>query len=407
MNHPTPSTVAIIPARGGSKGIPGKNLLPVAGRPLIGHTVRAAVASRHVDRVVVSTDDPKIAALARRHGAEVVDRPADLAGDAASSESALLHALDELEVRDGYQPELVVFLQCTAPLLRAADIDGTVEALRAADADCAFAAVPFHHFLWRRGDDGDAVAINHDPAGRQRRQERDGDYLEAGSVYAMRGAGFRRHRHRFFGRVTLFPLAEERWLEVDEAPDFELAEVLLAHRDRTARLDLLPQRPTALLLDFDGVLTDDRVLVLEDGREAVLCHRGDGLGLEMLRQLPLTVAVLSRERNPVVAARCRKLGLEYRQGLEDKGAVLDAWLEENGIAAADAVFVGNDVNDLGCMARVGCPVAVSDARPEVRRAARLRLTRPGGHGAVRELTDLLRERLSRDHPRPPGEGDRP
>ena len=391
-------TVAIIPARGGSKGIARKNLRPVAGLPLLAHAVLAARLSHHVDRVVVSTDDGEIADLAARHGAEISMRPADLASDDASSESALLHTLEQLEAGEGYRPDLVAFLQCTAPLIEARHVDGTVDALLAADADCAFAAVPFSHFLWRRGEDGSAQAVNHDPGERQRRQERDGDYLEAGAVYVMRGSGFRLHRHRFFGRVVLYPLAEERWIEIDEAPDLDLADVLLAHRRRGEMLELLPERPAALLLDFDGVLTDNRVLVLEDGREAAVCHRGDGLGLDMLRGLPLAVAVLSRESNPVVAARCRKLGIECRQGLLDKAAVLDGWLLEHGVDAQDAIFVGNDLNDLGCLARVGCPVAVADAVPEVKRAARLRLTRAGGDGAVRELTDLIRTRLGETEP---------
>jgi len=397
-------TLAIIPARGGSKGIPLKNLRRVAGRPLLAYAVLAARQSQRVDRVVVSTDDARIAAVARDHGAEVVLRSAELAGDEASSESALLHAMGVLEEAGNAPPDILVFLQCTAPQLRPEDIDGTVDLVATGDADSAFAAVPFSHFLWRRGENGAAVAVNHDPGGRQRRQDRDGDYLEAGSVYAMRYAGFKQHRHRFFGRVALFPVDEERWVEVDEAPDLELADALITHRDSRAALEQLPRRPAALVMDFDGVLTDDRVLVLEDGREGVVCHRGDGMGLELLRGLPVKVAVLSRERNPVVAARCRKLEIEYRQGLLDKVTVLDAWLAENGVAATDTVFVGNDVNDLGCMARVGCAVAVADARPEVLRAADLRLTRPGGHGAIREITDLLRQRIGRGpaaEPAPP------
>ncbi len=389
-------TLTIVPARGGSKGIPGKNLQPVAGRPLLVHTLVAARQSRFVERLVVSTDDEEIARVAETHGAEVVHRPSSLAGDEASSESALLHALESLEGADDPELDLVIFLQCTAPLIRPADIDGTVQALLDQDGDSAFAAVPFDHFLWRTDASGIAAGVNHDPARRQRRQERTGDFLEAGSVYAMKAQGLRRHRHRFFGKTVVYEVDASRWVEIDEPMDLELAEVLLAHQRRQAALDRLPERPAALLLDFDGVLTDNRVLVMEDGREGVLCHRGDGLGLDLLRPLPLRVAVLSRERNPVVEARCRKLGIPSLQGLEDKAAALHSWLGEAGIDAADVIFAGNDVNDLECMARVGCPVAVADAIPEVRRAAAIVLDAVGGFGAVRELTDLIRKKLGVD-----------
>lgn len=386
-------TLTIVPARGGSKGIPGKNLRPVAGRPLLAHTLDAARRSRFVERLVVSTDDRDIASMAAAHHAEVVHRPASLAGNEASSESALLHALETLEAAGDPAPELVIFLQCTAPLMRPEDVDGTVQALLDHDADSAFAAVSFDHFLWRVDRSGVASSVNHDPSERQRRQERDGDFLEAGSVYVMRTQGFLHHQHRFFGKIVLHPVAASRWVEIDEPVDLELAEVLIHHQRQRDAMHLLPKRPAALLLDFDGVLTDNRVLVMEDGREGVLCHRGDGLGLEMLRPLPLEVAVLSRERNPVVEARCRKLRIPSFQGLKDKLAALDSWLAEAGVDAADVIFLGNDVNDLECMARVGCSVAVGDAVAEVRRAADLVLTAPGGFGAVRELTDLIRKKL--------------
>jgi N-acylneuraminate cytidylyltransferase len=322
----------------------------------------------------------------------VLDRPAALAADATTSEAVLLDALDRLRAAEGYDPELLVFLQCTAPLTRAADIDGTVDALLEGGADAAFAAAPFSHFLWRRADGGEAVAVGHDAAARPRRQEREPRYLEAGSVYVVRVEGFRRHRHRFFGRTVLHPVPADRLLEIDEPRDLVVAEALLGEARRLDRRERLPSPVGAVVFDFDGVMTDDRVTVSADGRESVACHRGDGLGVERLRASGLPMAVLSRERDPVVAARCAKLGLEVEQGLDDKVPRLLAWLAARGIDPAQAVYVGNDVNDLGAMAAVGCPVAPADAHPEVLRSARLVLDRPGGAGAVRELADLILER---------------
>ena len=185
--------LALIPARGGSKGIPGKNLQPVGGVPLIGRTVAAARASARVGRVVVSTDDDAIAAVAEEHGAEVVRRPAAIAGDTASSESALLHALDVLE-QQGPLPERLVFLQCTSPFTHAAQIDRVLAALDTPGINSSFAVAPWHGFLWR----SDGRGINHDPQQpRQRRQDLEPSFLETGAIYAMATANFRANGSRF------------------------------------------------------------------------------------------------------------------------------------------------------------------------------------------------------------------
>ncbi|MFO7590636.1 MAG: acylneuraminate cytidylyltransferase, partial [Acidimicrobiia bacterium] len=365
----------------------------VGGLPLVAHAVRQALAAETVHRVVVSTDDAEIAAVARRHGAEVVERPLDLAGDAASSESALLHALDALQAADDYRPDLLVFLQCTAPLTTAEDIDGTVRALLDQDADSALSAAPAHLFLWRAGPDGAAEAVNHDARVRPRRQDREPEFLETGAVYAMRVPGFRSAGHRFFGRTALYVQPPERALEVDEPLDLVHAEVAIRERARTERVQQLPLRPAALVLDFDGVMTDGAVTLDQDGKESVRCHRRDGMGIERLRAAGIPVLVLSKERNPVVTARCAKLNVPCLQGIDRKLPALTAWLDEHGIDPAAAIFLGDDVNDAECLEAVGCGVVVADAHPDVRPRARIQLDTPGGQGAVRELTDLIEQRL--------------
>jgi YrbI family 3-deoxy-D-manno-octulosonate 8-phosphate phosphatase len=149
-----------------------------------------------------------------------------------------------------------------------------------------------------------------------------------------------------------------------------------------------------LVFDFDGVMTDNTVIVLEDGREAAVCNRSDGLGIGMLREAGITMLVLSKEKNPVVSARCRKLKLECRQGIDDKRTVLAGILRERGLTPAQAAYVGNDLNDLEPMSLVGVPIAVADAYPPVLAAAKLITTRHGGRGAVREVCDWFIEARS-------------
>lgn len=381
--------LAIIPARGGSKGIPHKNVRPLAGKPLIAYNIEQARCSRLINRLVVSTDDAEIAAVARQYGAEVVWRPAEISGDTAPSELALLHTLEHLEQAEGYQPEIVVFLQCTSPLTLAEDMDGTVQALLDQGADSALAVIPFHYFLWKPGDGGDAVGINHDKRVRPLRQQREPQYLETGAVYVMRAQGFRQARHRFFGKTALYEMPAERRLEIDDPVDFRVAEVLLRARESQRGLSRLPDPVAALVFDFDGVFTDNKVITFQDGGEAAVSDRSDGWGIARLRKTGLPLLVLSTETNPVVQARCDKLRILCLQGLEDKGGALQRWLDERGLPASQVVYVGNDANDLGCMALVGCPVAVADAYPEALERAVLVLKHPGGNGAVREICDLV------------------
>jgi N-acylneuraminate cytidylyltransferase len=219
--------VAIIPARGGSKGIPRKNLQPLAGKPLVAHTIEQAQAAQSIGRVIVSTDDVEIGTVAQAYGAEVVWRPASISGDTASSEAALLHVLETLQQNEGMLPEVLVFLQCTSPLTLAADIDGAVQTLVTENADTALAVTPFHYFLWQRTEDGDAVGINHDKQVRLLRQQRSPQYLETGAIYVMRTAGFLATKHRFFGKTALYVMPAERCLEIDEPSDLQMAAWLL------------------------------------------------------------------------------------------------------------------------------------------------------------------------------------
>ncbi len=225
--------LAIIPARGGSKGIPQKNIKDLCGKPLIAYSIEAALQAKSVDRVIVSTDDQEIAEVSRQYGAEVIQRPDDISGDFASSEAALLHVLEELDQEEGCRPDLLVFLQCTSPLTLPVDIDGTVQSLIDQGAETAFAAAPFHYFLWSVGSEGEACGINHDKKKRLMRQQRDDQFVEAGAVYAMKAPDFLEEKHRFFGKTVLYEIPEERCFEIDEPVDLLIAEQLIeAQREK-------------------------------------------------------------------------------------------------------------------------------------------------------------------------------
>ena len=376
-------TVAIIPARGGSKGVPGKNLRRVGGIPLVERAVRAASAASGVDLVVVSTDDAAIAAVAEGAGARVVARPAELAGDTASSESALLHALDVLE-SEGARVGTVVFVQATSPFTPSEGIAEAVDQIVSSRFDSVFSAYETYGFLWRRNAEGRAAAINHDAARRPRRQDREPHYLETGAFYAFDAVGFRRFQHRFFGQVGIVEVPESSAVEIDDEQQLALAEALAA-------ASALPEPITAsvLVTDFDGVHTDDTATVDSEGRESVRVSREDGMGVSRLRRAGIPMLILSTEQNPVVARRAEKLQVPVLHGIDDKASALAAWAAEHGIRLADIAYVGNDVNDLGALGIVGWPIAVANAHPQVKAAARVVLSRRGGEGAVREVIERM------------------
>ncbi|MGK5732395.1 cytidylyltransferase domain-containing protein [Streptomyces sp. URMC 124] len=453
MQAAAQAVLAVIPARGGSKGVPAKNLAAVGGVPLVARAVRACRAARLVTDVVVSTDDPGIAATARSAGAVVVHRPATIAGDTATSEAAVLHAMDAYEALHGAGVGTVLLVQCTSPFLTSGDVDGVAAAVVEGGADSALTVAPFHGFVWRAEDDADtgigigtdadpgaadadagadtdadaatdtdtdtvtgadaattdrtpgaqaegrapapvapsgARGVNHDKAHRPRRQDRPQDLLETGAAYAMRADGFRAARHRFFGRTELVRSEAARVLEVDDPHDLARARALAPLLDgpdpavRPTRADV-----DAVVMDFDGTQTDDRVLIDADGRELVAVHRGDGLGVAALRRAGLALLILSTEANAVVAARGRKLRVPVLHGVDRKDRALKQWCEEQGVAPDRVLYVGNDVNDLSCLGLVGWPVAVADAHDTVRGAARAVTAARGGSGALREIATWL------------------
>ncbi|GAA1771375.1 acylneuraminate cytidylyltransferase [Agromyces humatus] len=415
---PAAGVVAIVPARGGSKGLPGKNLAPVAGVPLITRTIRAAIGASRIDAVFVSTDDDRIADAAHAEGAGVIRRPVELAGDTASSESALLHALDEIAAGAGTLPGTTVFLQATSPFVDSADLDEAVRRVVDGEDDVVFSVVPSHAFLWRDSPDG-AEGVNHESSVRPRRQEREPEYRETGAFYVMRTDGFREAGHRFFGRIGMLRVPDAHAIEIDDPADLALARVIarggLGDDDpvgtgpvvvppQTARRhvsaghdghDVAQRRPTrlidvdAVVTDFDGVHTDDTAWVDAEGRELVRVSRSDGHGVARLREAGIPVLILSAETNPVVAARAAKLQVEVRHGVAEKGVVLAEWAEARGIRLDRIAYLGNDEGDLPALALVGWPVAVADAVASVRSIARLVLDRRGGTGAVRELAELV------------------
>lgn len=404
-----PEVLAIIPARGGSKGIPRKNIRDFAGYPLIAYSIKAATASNVVTRVIVSTDDEEIASVARAYGAETPFlRPAEHAQDNTTDLPVFQHALHWLAENEHYHPEVVVQLRPTSPIRPLSCVDDAVNVLLShPEADSVRGVVeagqcPYK--MWRIdsssghmnpliGVEGILEAYN------APRQKLPTVFWQTGHIDAIRPQAILK-QGSMSGRVVMPLIIDPRFtVDIDNPSDWTQAEWLV----REGGLEMidpaklrrpLPARVSLLVMDFDGVLTDNRVWVNEKGEEMVAANRSDSLGLSLLREKTgIQSLVISKERNPVVEARCKKLNIPVLQAVDDKATALRKAVDERGLGYSETVYVGNDTNDLPCFPIAGFAAAPADAHPEVLRRADLALTLPGGRGAVRELCDILMSRL--------------
>ncbi|MBA4022774.1 MAG: acylneuraminate cytidylyltransferase [Gordonia sp.] len=379
--------VAVIPARGGSKGVPAKNLTRVGGKSLVARAIEAAHRAPGISRVYVTTDDETIADAALHARAEVIMRPPELASDTSSSEAALLHACGAVTRSLGEQPQVLAFLQATSPFIDSRALGEAISKVNTGEFDSVFSAIETYEFLWR-GDNTGVFGVNHQSSVRPRRQDREPDYRETGAFYVVNWCGFLEKEHRFFGRIGVQKVSERESIEIDSFEELEIARAiapLVATHDAGEPIRDI----SALVTDFDGVHTNDSALVTSEGIEGVTVSRSDGMGIELLRNLGYPLLIISKEKNPVVTQRAEKLKIDVIQGCEDKASALHGWARDLGIPLDRIAYVGNDINDLPPMRQVGWPIAVSDAHPKVLSEARICLTRPGGNGALRELADMI------------------
>ncbi len=400
-----PEVLAIVPARGGSKSLPRKNIRHLAGHPLVAYSIAAGLQSGVVSRLIVSTDDEEIAEVARLYGAEIPFlRPRSLAMDDTLDLPVFQHALGLLDA-EGYKPDIVIQLRPTSPLRPPDCIDQAVGILLGRqDADSVRAVVPSSqnpYKMWRIKDDGRLTPLLGDgkvEAYNMPRQKLPSTFWQTGHLDAIRTRTILEKRSMSGGLILPLVLDPRYSIDIDTERDWERAEWILRQFDLPAvrpghRPRPLPDQVELVVLDFDGVMTDNRVWVDSDGREAVAADRGDGLGISRLLARGIDVVVLSSEINPVVSARCRKLGVPVFQGTADKATALKDILTDRSVDPSRAVFLGNDLNDLPCFQMVGCALVVADSHPDVASKADLILTRAGGRGAVRELSDLLLSNL--------------
>ena len=393
--------LALTPARGGSKGLPRKNIKPLGGHPLIGYSITAALNSELITRTIVSTDDSEIADISRKYGAEVPFlRPSEYAQDDTLDLPVFQHALEWLSDQEDYQPDVVVQLRPTSPFRSPKMVDEAIQTLLdIPDASSVRGVVPSKQNpfkMWKISPEGKLLPLLEtelEEPYNMPRQELPPTYWQTGHIDVIRTetilngsmTGMNVYAYQF---DPLFSI------DLDNSLDWQRAEARLKSLGNQIILpphqkEVIPGEVSLLVLDFDGVLTDDRVYVNQHGEETVAAHRGDGMGISRVKKAGIEVVILSKEKNPVVKARGDKLGVSVFQGIDEKGEALQSLMKKRNLSSEQVIYLGNDVNDLPCFPLVGLAVAVADSHPAVIEKAQLVLHKRGGQGAVRELCDLL------------------
>jgi len=396
--------IAIIPARGNSKSIPRKNIREFAGYPLIAYSLTAAHRSHFINRIIVSTDNEEIANVSRGYGAEVpFMRPAELALDDTTDYPVFKHALQWLATNENYHPDFVVHLRATSPLYPKQLIDNAIEViLNNPDADSVRGVVPSSenpYKMWKITDSGCLTPLLQvegleEPYNTPRQALPD-TYWQTGHIDVIRYETIMKKQSLSGDRIYPVRIDPDFSVDIDTLMDWRRAEQLvlegcldMVYPGKKPRV--IPDDLCLLVLDFDGVLTDDRVYVNSNGDEVIAANRSDGLGLERLRdQTDIEVIVMSRETDPVVAARCQKLDIPVFQSVKNKRKALEKLLLEKHIEPDQVLFVGNDLNDVPCFSYVGFAAVPSDAFRDARMQADLILQKAGGYGAVREMCEIL------------------
>jgi YrbI family 3-deoxy-D-manno-octulosonate 8-phosphate phosphatase len=396
-----PKIIVIIPARGGSKSIPRKNIKLLGGYPLIAYSIAAGLKAKLVDRVLVSTDDAEIAEVAKKIGADVpFMRPAELAGDNVTDFPVFEHVLRWLRENENESPDIVIQLRPTSPFRPIECVDEAVQLLMDhPQADSVRGVTPSGqnpYKMWRIESPFMRPILPSEFAEpyNMPRQELPKTFWQTGHIDAIRCPVITEKQSLSGENILPYIIEPQYAVDLDTPVQWEFAEYLMRNGDlqivqpdgicHTALADI-----RLIVSDFDGVMTDDLVSVGQDGSESVVCSREDGMGIALLRSHQIPFVVLSTEENPVVSSRCQKLKLSCYQGVHDKASAIDKVAAEYNIRPNQMAYVGNDINDLEAMKKTGLSVAVANAHPEVLREAKWVLSKTGGKGAIRELCEKL------------------
>ncbi|XP_028914534.1 N-acylneuraminate cytidylyltransferase [Ornithorhynchus anatinus] len=387
-----PHLAALVLARGGSKGIPLKNIKPLAGVPLIGWVLRAALDAGVFQSVWVSTDHDEIEKVARQFGAEVHRRSSEVAKDSSTSLDAIVEFLSYHN-----EVDIVGNIQATSPCLHPADLQKVAEMIRDGGYDSVFSVVRRHQFRWseiKKGGNEATEPLNLNPAKRPRRQDWDGELYENGSFYFAKrhliDMGFLQG-----GKMAYFEMRAEHSVDIDVDIDWPIAEQRVLRYGYFGKEKL--KEVKLLVCNIDGCLTNGHVYVSADQKEIISYDVRDSVGVRLLRESGVEVRFLSERACSKQTLSSLKLDCKMEVGVSDKLAVVDEWRKEMGLCWKEVAYLGNEVSDEECLKKAGMSGVPADACSAAQKAGTYFCKSNGGRGALREFADhifLLGEKVN-------------
>ncbi|MBV4428317.1 acylneuraminate cytidylyltransferase [Clostridium tyrobutyricum] len=381
-------TIAIIPARGGSKSIPLKNIKLMNGRPLIYWVLDAAVACEKIDKIYVSTDSLNIKNVVKKYDNEsviAIDRSGENSTDFSTTESVMM------EFAEQYNFENIVLIQVTSPLLEGKDLDEGLKKYFNEELDSVISVVRQKRFIWK---DSNLITepLNYDPNFRPMRQQFNGYLVENGAFYITSKDNLLKSKCRISGKIGFVEMHEETYFEIDEISDWIIVENLLKKRynKKNSQFREKAKKIKAVFMDCDGVLTDGGMYYSEKGDELKKFNTRDGMSIQLLKEKGYIVGIITGEKCELVSRRAEKLNIdELYMGIKDKISVINLILKKYNLSYDEIAYIGDDINDVEIIKKVGLGCCVRDGMKIVQDSSDYITKKNGGHGAVREIVEMI------------------
>ena len=376
------SIIAFIPARGGSKSIPEKNIKTFCGKPLVFWNL-SALQQSNIDEIIVATDSLKIKEIVDSFNfskVKVYERSAENAQDTSSTESVILEYINSANLSD---EDTFVLAQTTSPFTQTEHFNQGLDLLDRYDS--VLSCCQSKRFSWKNGK-----ALNYDIYNRPRRQDFQGTLIENGAFYISSVAAIKETKNRISGDIGIYEMPEYTYTEIDEPEDWIVAESLMKRFVlKTSKIDF--SKIKIFLSDVDGVLTDAGMYYTESGDEMKKFCTYDGMGFQLLQKLGVKVGIVTTEDKQLNRRRAKKLALDFDfHGVKDKLQTVTDLCKKININLNEVAYIGDDINCFELLSNVGIAACPSNAVEKIKLIPNIiQLERNGGAGVVREFVELI------------------
>lgn len=381
--------IGFVPARCGSKSIPFKNIKMFCGEPLIYWALNALEDSKIIDKIIVATDCKEIAAIVESFKFKKINiywRDPKNARDISSTESVMLEYIQQSNLQKN---DYFILTQATSPFTQSEDFDLAFQKLIQEKTDSLLSCARVKRFFWNE----DGTPINYDFKNRSRRQDFKGCLVENGAFYINKIENILKYNNRLSGKISIYEMPEFTSIELDEPNDWIIAEILM--KKNILNKKVFNKKIKLFAMDVDGVLTDGGMYYSKEGEVLKKFNTKDGMGIELLRKNNIIPVIITKEDSKIVLRRAEKLKIkEVYIGIKDKLNIIEKLKEKYNLEFENITYIGDDINDLPVLKKVGVSFAPKDATSKIKQNVNHVTFKKGGEGALREAIDYIIARKS-------------